>query len=245
MAALCYMQYVAALVPLIHLAAFAAILALRIDVGPDRRTLGHSDVLWFAVGGLTALVLFAPWLPHTMRIALHPDLYHTPLNAQAGSPPYIDLHMVYQIIARWGCGDGTGFWLYTTPALIGLASLMRLNKPLAVLLAGFFIVPFAYLALTPFANAVHPRYLIFVFPAYLLLAAQGILSCGDILHSAMLPSIGAARATLIRRIWIAAMIAALLAVNVAAPAPYYRQGIKCDQQVHPEFCGRYVDTAIQ
>lgn len=88
------------------------------------------------------------------------------------------------ILSRYGAGYGAAFYIYNFFFILGIYSAFKYGKRReAAALLIWLIFPFVVLKFTGYKYFFHIRYVIFTFPAYLLLVANGAAGLYDILAS--------------------------------------------------------------
>lgn len=236
-----YLAYPAVLLGLVHGAAFLVIVLARLPFDRDDPStrLGYGDGLLFILCGMGALLLLSPWLPYTWHMATDPGAFN-PVDPAAGGFSF-PWRLVLSMLAHWGCGGYPGLVTYGLAALIGLGYLLRRHPAAGALAVAFYLLPFAYLSLSPYGIHFHPRYLIFIFPIHQLLAGIGVVKASEKLPHRFTPAAASRAAP--QSLFAGLLLAVFLAQNALALAPYYLFDIKCsaDNCPHEKYCRAVIE----
>ncbi|MBI5238779.1 MAG: glycosyltransferase family 39 protein [Deltaproteobacteria bacterium] len=88
------------------------------------------------------------------------------------------------LLSRYGAGSGIAFYIYNVFFILGIYGAFKYGKRKeATALLIWLIFPFVVLKFTGYKYFFHIRYVIFTFPAYLILVANGAAGLYDILAS--------------------------------------------------------------
>lgn len=242
LAALGYLHYLGAMVAVIHLAAIGTAFVLHLNVSKRDEELSFIDkkgAIIFALSGLGALVVYSPWLLKTLTIAVRPGVVHEGFKQGASGLFHFPVGPIASTLAHWGGGGFMALILFGLFAFFGLVAVFQKNKAVGALFACFYIVPLAFMTLSPFGKYLHPRYLIFVYPIHMLLTGAGL---------------GLVAKKISRRFFTGnepRMTAAFLALGCAilfipggnALISYYAQGIKCSDSAGEQqrFCRQHLE----
>jgi len=237
-----YLTYPAVMVGLIHLVAFVVVWAGRRPLpgaSDTPRKIGRKEIATFAFAGLLALVLFLPWLKHSLQMAIMPQLFHPVIADGPGGKPG---HVLISSLAHWGCGGWDSLAIYLPLAVLGLVAVWRRSSAYGITFASFYLVGFAYVMLSTYGHMFHPRYLIFIFPMHQLLAGLGLVELARLAAA----HIGKTPAETYARKWLVLILLALALLafrNFLPLGNYFEYQIKCsaDNCPHAEFCREYIE----
>ncbi|MEW6075305.1 MAG: glycosyltransferase family 39 protein, partial [Candidatus Omnitrophota bacterium] len=142
-------------------------------VNPHRRIKPLMKSFLLLCGALFALSL--PVLP---------SIASTVRGRLGGDTLAFEFNFTYfkNVLCRYGAGNGIAFYVYIFFALAGIfMGLKNAGKRKSILALLFWLcAPFLLIAVTGYKYDFHIRYFIYVFPAYILLLANGISSLGRV-----------------------------------------------------------------
>lgn len=131
----------------------------------------------FIICGLVAFIAALPLLKNFLGV----------LGSRLGGGTIaFELNPAYfgNILSRYGAGGGAAFYIYNFFFILGIYSAFKYGRRReAAALLIWLIFPFVVLKFTGYKYFFHIRYVIFTFPAYLLLVANGAAGLYDILAS--------------------------------------------------------------
>lgn len=179
-----------------------------------------SKSVMFCASLILIVALYIPWAS-TLLAQFPKQLNSDPVGT---SPANLQLALDYlgEVIVAY-CGAGGAllfFWVVVVVA--GLATTRREVATLATL---WIAIPFVFLSVVQSTHFLHPRYLLFILPVSVLLAANGVTWSSRGLERA-LPGSGHSRKRLLPitvTLWML-----VLAVSSAAPLVGYYEGVRGD-----------------
>ncbi len=141
-----------------------------------RRALDEPLVRFFASLALIALA-YLPWLP--ALVALISSQAGSELAGASLTSAYSSVSFLHEVLANYTGVGGVVLLLFAGVAVAGLATAGWPASALALLWMG---IPFGFFALVGSDHQLHPRYVLFVLPVYLLVMARGVVSLTGILR---------------------------------------------------------------
>lgn len=140
------------------------------DSSHAHRVLSEPLLRFVASFALIALA-YLPWLPTLQSL----------LRSQAGAElaganlvsAYLSFNFLGEVLTAYTGMGGIAFLLWLAIAVAGLATSGWQASALALLWMG---IPFAFFFVVGSDHALHPRYVLFILPLYLLITARGVAS---------------------------------------------------------------------
>jgi mannosyltransferase len=127
------------------------------------------------VGSLIMIALaYTPMVSHLLR-GLSGTKGLGGLGGGAGSGP----SFLLQALDTWGLGSGWRILILFVPFSLGVVASARDQRRQLWLACSWILVPFAVLFAAPAGHGFRPRYVLFMLPVYLLLAARGLTAAND------------------------------------------------------------------
>lgn len=135
-----------------------------------------KQALDLALAYLGMFLLFGFQLAHLFQYLSSPVLGAN--HVLAPSP-----RLFHELFARWGGGRGPVSYLYDAAFVLGLFFLLRGGRRgrMALVLLPCFVAPFLVFSLVPFSKFFDIRFLIQAYPAFVLLAASGLVQASRML----------------------------------------------------------------
>jgi len=131
---------------------------------PHRR-----GALAFAVSLIVIALAYAPMTPHLLR-----GLGGAKGLGGAGRGVADSLSFVLQALDSWGLGAGWRILILLVPSVVGLLAAARGQRRQLWFACCWFMVPFGVLLVVPAGHGFRPRYVLFMLPLFLILAAKGL-----------------------------------------------------------------------
>jgi hypothetical protein len=178
--------------------------------GPEN-VLTRGGALAF-VGSLTIIALaYTPMIPHLWR-----GLSGTKGLGDVGGGAGLAPTMVIQALDSWGLGSGWRVLVLLIPFAIGIAASAKRQRRQLWFTCCWMLVPFGVLLTVPAGHNFRPRYVLFMLPFYLLLAARGLTATVSFIGQRWA---GGARRP--RVVVLAVLLAGIGAMTVPAVQAYY------------------------
>jgi mannosyltransferase len=179
--------------------------------GSPERVLTREKALAF-VGSLTIIALaYTPMIPHLWR-----GLSGTKGLGDVGGGAGLAPAVVMQALDSWGLGSGWRVLMLLIPFATGIVASARRQRWQLWFTCCWMLVPFGVLLIVPAGHNFRPRYVLFMLPLYLLLAARGLTATASFAGQRW----GRAR-TWSQAVLLALLLAVIGAMTVPAVQAYY------------------------
>jgi 4-amino-4-deoxy-L-arabinose transferase-like glycosyltransferase len=156
-------------------------------------------------------VVYAPMAPHLLR-GLGGE------KGLSGGAARLDSSFLYHALDSWGLGSGWRILLLAVPVAIGIVASARSHWRQLWLVCCWILVPFVALIVVPAGHGFRPRYVLFMLPVYLLVAARGLTAVSDTVSER-----SAVRLQHARAVTLAALLGAVTLASIPALQAYYRE----------------------
>jgi mannosyltransferase len=182
------------------------------------RSLSRPVVRFSVTCALIALA-YLPWLPALQALLAS----QTGSELAGASPASVNssLNFLGEVVVAFTGAGGAALLLYTALAFVGLAAAGWQASALALLWMG---IPFGFFALVGSEHPLHPRYVLFVLPVFLLAVARGAASAARIFDRRM----WAIKSGGVAALGIMAGFASIYVLTSVAPLEEYYSGLKED-----------------
>ena len=131
--------------------------------------------LAFLVSLIVIVLAYAPMVPHLLR-----GLSGAKGVGSAGPNAVFAPSSLMAALDSWGLGSGWRILLLGVPFALGVIASAKGHSRQLWLACCWFLVPFGTLLIVPAGHGFRPRYVLFMLPLYLILAARGLKVVGDI-----------------------------------------------------------------
>jgi mannosyltransferase len=162
--------------------------------------LDRGAALAFLVSLIIIALAYMPMAPHLLR-GVSGSKGLGGIGGGAGSSP----SFLLQALDSWGLGSGWRILILLVPVAVGMVVSVRDRRGQLWLACSWILVPFALLAAVPAGHGFRPRYVLFMLPMYLILAARGLTAANGFVHQRL--SVGGQRARIMGLAFLVGVIA--------------------------------------
>jgi mannosyltransferase len=176
-------------------------------------SLDRSAALAFVVSLIIIALAYTPMASHLLR-GLSGSKGLGGLGGGAGSGP----SFLLQTLDSWGLGSGWRILVLFVPSVVGVVASTRNQRRQLWLACSWILVPFAVLFVAPAGHGFRPRYVLFMLPMYLLLAARGLTAVNGFVHQRW--SVGGQRG---RVVSLAVLVGLVVLTSIPAVRALYEE----------------------
>jgi mannosyltransferase len=131
--------------------------------------LRRNAALAFLVSLMIIALAYAPMVPHLLR-----GLSGAKGVGSTGGETALDPSFLMVTLDSWGLGSGWRILVLAVPFALGVMASARGQRKQLWLACCWILVPFGTLLIVPAGHGFRPRYVLFMLPLYLILAARGL-----------------------------------------------------------------------
>ena len=173
--------------------------------------LDRSAALAFLVSLTIIALAYTPMASHLLR-GLSGSKGLGGIGGGAGSSP----SFLLQAVDSWGLGSGWRILILLVPFALGIVASARDQRKQLWLACSWILVPFAVLFAVPAGHGFRPRYVLFMLPIYLIVAARGLTAVSVFFNQRL--SAGGQR---FRVMALALLVGAIALVSIPAVQAHY------------------------
>ena len=157
-------------------------------------------------------VAYIPMAPHLLR-----GLAGAKGLGGAGGAT-LDFSFLAQALDSWGLGAGWRILALVVPFTIGVVASARGQWRQLWLACCWIVVPFVALIAVPAGHGFRPRYVLFMLPLYLIVAARGLAAVSTVVSQRL-----AVRRQRARAVVLAVLVGTIMLASIPALQVYYRE----------------------
>jgi hypothetical protein len=136
--------------------------------------LDRGAALAFLVSLMVIALAYTPMVPHLLR-----GLSGAKGVASTGGEVAVAVSSLLQALDSWGLGSGLRILILAVPFALGVIASARGQRRQLWLACCWILVPFGTLLIVPAGHGFRPRYVLFMLPLYLILAASGLTAASE------------------------------------------------------------------
>jgi hypothetical protein len=173
--------------------------------------LDRSAALAFLVSLMIMAMAYTPMAPHLLRGLSGAKGVGSTGGEAAFAPSFL-----MEALDSWGLGSGWRILLLAVPFALGVIASARGQCKQLWLACCWILVPFGALLVVPAGHGFRPRYVLFMLPLYLILAARGLSAASGFVSQRS--SVPTPRS---RAVVLAVLVGAITLLSVPALRAYY------------------------
>jgi mannosyltransferase len=179
----------------------------------SRRPGDKGTMLVFGLSLAIIALSYAPMIPHLWR-----GISGTKGLGVAGTGWVADSALLVSAVDSWGLGSGWRMPVLLVPFVLGVIASARSQRRALWMACCWIVMPLGVLLVVPAGHGFRPRYVLFMLPLYLILAARGLTGLANFLDVRLARSEG-------RLGWACTLTLVGVVGLISAPAlgEYYRE----------------------